>query len=43
MIAEMFNPNVELIIPMRMPANETNSEIETQPLTTEMTIRKCLK
>ena len=30
-------------IPTGIPTNEANAEIETQPLTAEIKIRKCLK
>ena len=40
-IAQISNPTAELTIPIRMPANEVNAEIETQPKTAEMKIRKC--
>ena len=39
-IAQIINPTAELVIPIVMPTNETNAEIETQPLSTEMKIRK---
>ena len=36
MIAQIFNPTAELVIPNGAPANEADTEIETQPLTVEM-------
>ena len=38
----IFNPTAELVIPTKTGTNETNAEIETQPLTVEMKI-KCSK
>ena len=35
MIAQIFNPTIELAIPTGTPANEANAEIEKQPLTAE--------
>ena len=31
-----FNPTAKLVIPVGLPTNEANAEIETQPLTSEM-------
>ena len=31
MVAEIFNPNAELVIPTGTQTNETNTEIKTQP------------
>ena len=42
-IAQIFNPTAELVIPIGIPTNEANPEIERQLLTTETKIRKCLK
>ena len=39
-IAQIFIPTTELAIPTGTPTNEVNAEIETQPLTAEMKIRK---
>ena len=39
-IAQIINFTAELVIPIEMPTNETNAETETQPLSTEMKIRK---
>ena len=33
MIAQMFNPTAELVMPIGTRTNEANGEIETQPLT----------
>ena len=35
MVAQMFNPTAELIIPTGTQTNEANAEIETQPVTAE--------
>ena len=35
-IAQIFNPTAELVIPTGTPTNDANAEIETQPLTAEM-------
>ena len=43
MIAQIFNPNAKLVIPIGIPTNQANAEIETQPLTAEMKITKCSK
>ena len=32
MIAQIFNPDAELVIPTETPINEANAEIETIPL-----------
>ena len=40
-IAQIFNPAAEITIHTRRPTNETNSEIETQPLTASTKTRKC--
>ena len=36
MIAHIFNPTVEILIPIGMSTSETNVEIQTQPLAEEM-------
>ena len=41
MIAWIFNPYAEVVIPTGAPINEANAEIEIQPLTAEMKIKKC--
>ena len=40
-IAQMFNPIAELIIPIRIPSKEEKAEIEIHPGTVEAKIRKC--
>ena len=42
-IAQVFNLTAELVMPTGTPTNEANSEIEIQPLTAEMKIRKFSK
>ena len=42
-IEKFFNPAAEIVIPVGMPTNEANAEIETQSLTAEIKIRKCSK
>ena len=39
-IAQIFNPTEELLIPIEIPTNEGNAEIETQPLRAETKIRE---
>ena len=41
-IAQIFSPTAKLAIPTGIPANEANTEIETQPLMAEIKTRKCL-
>ena len=41
--AQIFKATVELPICTETPTIEANSEIETQPLTSELKIRKCSK
>ena len=41
MIAQIFIPIVELVIPMGIATIEANAEIETQPVTVETKISKC--
>ena len=41
MIALIFNPTAELVMPTGTQNNEANTEIETQPVTGEGKIRKC--
>ena len=38
MIAQVFNPTVELVIPTGTQTNEVYAEIETQPVTVETKI-----
>ena len=40
-IAEIFNPLVELVIPIGIPTKEAKSEIEIHPVIVEPKIRKC--
>ena len=40
-IAQIFNPIAELIIPIGMPVIEAKAEMETQPVIVEAKIRKC--
>ena len=42
MIAQVFNPTAELVILTEILTNEANAEIETQPLTAGMKIKKCV-
>ena len=39
-IAQIFNPTEELLIPIEIPTNEGNAEIETQPVRAETKIRE---
>ena len=41
MIAQIFNPTAELVIPTGTQTNEANAEIERQPITVEVKIIKC--
>ena len=41
-IAQIFNPIVELVIPIRMPTKEEKAEMETHPVILEAKIRRCL-
>ena len=38
-IAQIFNPTAELVIPTGIPINKANAEIETQPQTAEIKIK----
>ena len=40
MIAQMFVPTAEVVIPTGTQSNEANAEIETQPATVEHRISK---
>ena len=40
MIAQIFNLNAKLVIPIGIPTNKENAEIKTQPLTTETNAKK---
>ena len=39
-IAQIFNPIAELVIPIGIPTKETKAEIEIHPATAEAKIRK---
>ena len=41
MIAQIFIPAAELVIPTGTQTNEVNAEIETKPVTVEIKISKC--
>ena len=43
MIAQIFNPTAELVIPTGTSTNQAKAEIETHPLTAETKIIKCSK
>ena len=40
MIAQIFNPTAELLMPRKRQTNDANAEIETQPATVEAKISK---
>ena len=40
-ITEMFNPIVQLAIPIGIPTKEAKSEIETHPVIVEIKIGEC--
>ena len=40
-IAQIFNPIPELIIPIRIPTKEAKAEMETHPITVETDISNC--
>ena len=42
MIAQLFIPTAELVIPTGKATNEANAESEKQPVTVEAKISKCL-
>ena len=42
-ITQVVMPTAEIVMPRGTPSNEGNAEIKTQPLRTEMKIRKYLK
>ena len=42
-IAKKITPTAELIIITGTPTNQTNAEIEIEPLTTDTEIRNCSK
>ena len=41
-ITQIFNPGVELVIPIGIPTKEVKAEIETHTVTMEIKISKCL-
>ena len=41
-IAQIFNPIVELVIPIGIPTKEEKAEMETHPVILEAKIRRCL-
>ena len=43
LIAQVLNPNAELVIQTETPINNVNAEIETQTLASEINLRKCSK
>ena len=40
-IAQIFNPIAELVIPIGIPIKEAKAEIEIQPVILEAKIRRC--
>ena len=40
-IAQIFNPIAELVIPIGIPTKEAKAEMETHPVIVEAKIRKC--
>ena len=40
-IAQIFNPSVELVNPLEIPSKEAKTEINIHPVTAEAKIRKC--
>ena len=40
-MAQMFIPTTELVIPIGTQTNEDDAEIETQPITVETKLSKC--
>ena len=40
-IAQIFNPNAELLIPIGIPNKEAKAEIKIHPIIVEAKIRKC--
>ena len=42
-IAQIFIPTAKLAIPTATPTNDTNAEIETQPLTAKINSKKIFK
>ena len=40
-MALIFNPNADLIMPIEIPTKESKAEIETHPVTADAKISKC--
>ena len=40
-ITQIFNPVGELVIPIGIPTNETEAEMETHPIIVKIAISKC--
>ena len=40
-VTQIFNPIAELVIPIRIPTKEVKTEMETHPVTAEISISKC--
>ena len=40
-IAQIFNPTAEPVIPIRIPGKKAKAEIEIHPVTTEAKKKKC--
>ena len=40
-IAQIFNPIAELVIPTGIPTKEEKADMETHPVIVELKIRKC--
>ena len=41
-IAQIFNPIAELVIPIEIPTKEAKADMEIHPVIVDPTIRKCL-
>ena len=41
-IAQIFNPIAELVIPVQVPIKEAKAEIQIHPVIVEAKVRKCL-
>ena len=40
-VTQIFNPIAELVIPIGIPTKEVKTEMETHPVTAEISISKC--
>ena len=40
-VTQIFNPIAELVIPIGIPTKEAKTEMETHPVTAEISISKC--